>query len=130
MAGSRNRGETGHREQSDGGLTRIGAIDFGDGDGRFAKLRRQVRNPSLLTFFIMALVALSIPVAIAFPGFYSGAQEGIVRIRQDASLNVLEVSTPSYVFPYLQRNIQLMKEAQTQLEWAAGVVQARAMLRT
>lgn len=70
-----------------------------------------------MTFFIMAIVALSIPVAIVAPGFYSGAKEGIVRIRQDTFVQFLEVSTPSHVYPYLQRNIQLMKAADTQYDW-------------
>ena len=100
-----------------GQLTRIGAIDYGDSDSWFAKLRRQIRNPSLLTFIIMTIVALSIPLAIVAPGFYSGAREGIVRIRQDPFVQFLEVSTPSHVYPYLQRNIQLMKTADTQSEW-------------
>lgn len=100
-----------------GKLTRIGAIDYGDSDSLFAKLRRQVRNPSLLTFFIMALVILAIPLAIVAPGFYSGAKEGIVRIRQDPFVQFLEVSTPSHVYPFLQRNIQLMKDAETQSDW-------------
>ncbi len=100
-----------------GKLTRIGAIDYGDSDSLFAKLRRQVRNPSLLTFFIMALVILAIPLAIVAPGFYSGAKEGIVRIRQDPFVQFLEVATPSHVYPFLQRNIQLMKDAETQSDW-------------
>ena len=100
-----------------GRLTRIGAIDHGDARGRFARLRRQIRNPSLLTFFIMAIVAVSIPIAIVGPGFFSGAKQGIVRIRQGPALQFLEVSTPSYVYPYLQRNITLMKNAETEYEW-------------
>ena len=100
-----------------GKLTRIGAIDYGDSDSLFAKLRRQVRNPSLLTFIIMAALALAIPLAIVAPGFYSGAKEGIVRIRQDPFVQFLEVSTPSHVYPFLQRNIQLMKDAETQADW-------------
>ncbi len=100
-----------------GKLTRIGAIDYGDSDSLFAKLRRQIRNPSLLTFFIMALVILAIPLAIVAPGFYSGAKEGIVRIRQDPFVQFLEVATPSHVYPFLQRNIQLMKDAETQSDW-------------
>ncbi len=104
-------------EARSGKLTRIGAIDYGDADSWLAKLRRQVRNPSLLTFIIMAAVALAIPLAIVAPGFYSGAREGIVRIRQDPFVQFLEVATPSHVYPYLQRNIQLMKNADTQSEW-------------
>ena len=100
-----------------GKLTRIGAIDYGDDDGRLARLRRQLRNPSLITFFILAIIAISIPVGIAFPGFYSGAKEGIVRIRQDPVVHFLEVATPSFVYPYLQRNIEQMKSAQSQYEW-------------
>ena len=100
-----------------GKLTRIGAIDYGDGDGWSARLRRQLRNPSLITFFILAIIVISIPVGIAFPGFYSGAKEGIVRIRQDPVVHFLEVATPSFVYPYLQQNIQQMKNAQSQYEW-------------
>ena len=100
-----------------GKLTRIGAIDYGDGDNWSARLRRQIRNPSLLTFLIMTVVALSIPLAIVAPGFYSGAKEGIVRIRQDTFVQFLEVSTPSFVYPYLQRNIQVMRSAETQYDW-------------
>ena len=100
-----------------GKLTRIGSIEYGDADGWFARLRRQIRNPSLLTFFIMAIVAMSIPLAIIAPGFYSGAKEGIVRIRQGTFVQFLEVATPSYVYPYLQRNIQQMKGAETEYEW-------------
>ncbi len=104
-------------ESRRGKLTRIGAIDYGDGDSVLAKLRRQIRNPSLLTFFVMALVILAIPGAIFAPGFYSGAKENIVRIRQDPFVQFLEVATPSHVYPFLQRNIQLMKDAETQSEW-------------
>ena len=104
-------------ENRRGSLTRIGAIDYGDGDNWAARLRRQVRNPSLLTFFVMALIVLAIPFAIVAPGFYSGAKEGIVRIRQDPFVQFLEVATPSHVYPYLQRNIQLMKAAETQYDW-------------
>ena len=100
-----------------GRLTRIGAIDYGDADGRFARLRRQIRNPSLMTFVIMTLLMLAIPGAIFAPGFYSGAKENIVRIRQDPFVQFLEVATPSHVYPYLQRNITLMKNAETQYEW-------------
>lgn len=100
-----------------GQLTRIGAIDYGDSDSWLSKLRRQIRNPSLLTFFIMAIVILAIPIAIVAPGFYSGAREGIVRIRQDTVVQFLEVATPSHVYPYLQRNVQLMKDADTQSKW-------------
>lgn len=100
-----------------GRLTRIGAIDYGDTDSWLAKLRRQIRNPSLLTFFIMAVVALSIPLAIVAPGFYSGAKEGIVRIQREPFVQFLEVATPSHVYPYLQRNITLMKNAESQYEW-------------
>ena len=104
-------------ESRRGQLTRIGAIEYGDSDSWFAKLRRQIRNPSLFTFIIMAAVALAIPIAIIAPGFYSNAKEGIVRIRQDPFVQFLEVATPSHVYPYLQRNIQLMKTADTQSEW-------------
>lgn len=100
-----------------GQLTRIGAIDYGDSDNWLSKLRRQIRNPSLLTFFIMTMVILAIPTAIVAPGFYSGAKEGIVRIRQDPFVQFIEVATPSHVYPYLQRNIELMKAADTQSEW-------------
>ena len=115
--------ESHHKSQLDdsapqrGKLTRIGAIDYGDGDGWSARLRRQLRNPSLITFLIMALVVLAIPVGIAFPGFYSGAKEGFWRIRQEPFVQFLEVSTPSYVYPYLQRNIDQMKIAESQYEW-------------
>ena len=100
-----------------GKLTRIGAIDYGDADGWTAKLRRQIRNPSLLTFTVITILAISIPLAIFAPGFYSGAKEGIVRIRQGTVVQFLEVATPSYVYPYLQRNIQHMKTARSQFEW-------------
>ncbi len=100
-----------------GKLTRIGAIEYGDRDSWLARLRRQIRNPSLLTFLIMVIVILAVPTAIVAPGFYSGAKEGIVRIRQEPFVQFLEVSTPSHVYPYLQRNIQLMKAADTQYDW-------------
>lgn len=98
-------------------LRRLGKVDFGDGDGRFARLRRQLRNPSLLTFIVLSLLAISIPLAIMFPGFYSGAQEGIVRIRRDVSIDFLEVSIPSRINPYLQRHIDTMQEADRPIEW-------------
>ncbi len=113
----RHKPEVEGSERTPGKLTRIRAIDYGDNDGRFAKLRRQIRNPSLFTFFIMALVALAIPIAIALPGFYSGAREGVWRIRQEPFVQFLEVSTPSHVYPYLQQNITIMKGAESQVEW-------------
>ena len=113
----RHKQELDDSDRRRGKLTRIGAIDYGDDDGWFARLRRQIRNPSLLTFLIMALVVLAIPVGIAFPGFYSGAKEGVRRIQQQQVVQFLEVATPSFVYPYLQRNINEMKNAQSQYEW-------------
>ena len=113
----RHKPELDDSDRRSGKLTRIGAIDYGDDEGRLARLRRQLRNPSLLTFLILTVIALSIPVGIALPGFYSGAKEGIVRIRQDPVVHFLEVATPSFVYPYLQRNIQQMKNATSQYEW-------------
>ena len=66
---------------------------------------------------VVPIVAAAIPLAIIAPGFYSGAKEGIVRIRQGTFVQFLEVATPSYVYPYLQRNIDQMKNAETEYEW-------------
>ncbi len=98
-------------------LQKLGPVDFGDEDSVFARLRRQLRNPSILTFIIVCIVVLTIPVAIAFPGFYKGAQEGIVRIRQEPVTYFLKASTPSWINPYLQRHISKMQNAEVPVEW-------------
>ncbi len=99
------------------GLQKLGPVNFGDRDNIFVRLRRQLRNPSLLTFIIVCIVILSIPVAIAFPGFYEGAQEGIVRIRQEPVTYFLKSSTPSWINPFLQRHISRMQNAEIPVEW-------------
>ena len=65
------------------------------------------------------------PTAIVAPGFYSGAKEGIVRIRQDPFVQFLEVSTPSHVYPFLQRNIQLHESRRHPIRVATHLFQTR-----
>ncbi len=98
-------------------LQRLGPVEFGDSQGTFARLRRQLRNPSIPTFLILCIIAVSIPLAIISPGFYSGAKDGIVRIRQDPVMHFLKASTPSWINPYLHRQINTMKTAAEPIEW-------------
>lgn len=98
-------------------LDKLGPVDFGDTDGTYSRLRRQLRNPSLLTFIILTIIALSVPAAILFPSFYSGAKEGIVLIRREPVTHFLQASTPSWINPYLQRQISTMQNAELPIEW-------------
>ena len=101
-----------------GRLTRIGAIDHG-------RRTRAVRTSTTSDPKPVASDLLHhgnrpqsrSRLQLSDPGFFSGAKQGIVRIRQGPALQFLEVSTPSYVYPYLQRNITLMKNAETEYEW-------------
>lgn len=100
---------------------RISPIDFGDGDGLVARVRRAIRNPSLLTFIVMALVVLAIPVLIVAPGFYSGARENLPYFDSEFRVRLFElrVAVPSNIVPYLRQRMEIMRNADEPTEWNA-----------
>ena len=104
---------------SDSKRYRLDPIDFGDNDSKFAKFRRQLRNPSLFTFILISLVALAVPVLIVLPGFYSGARENLPYFNNDlrVSLFELRVAVPSNIIPYLRQRMEIMRGADNPDEW-------------
>lgn len=98
---------------------RIAPIDFGDNDSAFARFRRQLRNPSLLTFVVLTLAALAVPVLILLPGFYSGARENIRYFTTEFTVNIfeLQVAVPSNIVPYLRQRMEIMRNAAGPSEW-------------
>ena len=99
---------------------RIAPIDFGDSDSVMGRLRRQLRNPSMLTFILISLMAVSIPVLIVLPGFYSGARENLRYFTTEFTTNLFElrVAVPSNVVPYLRQRMEVMRRADEPIEWS------------
>ena len=99
---------------------RIAPIEFGDDDSVFARFRRQLRNPSLLTFIVISLIVVAIPVLIVFPGFYSGARENLPYFTTEFSVPLIElrISVPSNVVPYLRQRMMIMRNADEPIEWS------------
>ena len=98
---------------------RIAPIDFGDDDSVVARFRRQLRNPSLLTFIVISLIVVTIPVLIVLPGFYSGARENLPYFTTEFSVPLIElrIAVPSNVVPYLRQRMMIMRNADEPVEW-------------
>lgn len=99
---------------------RIAPIEFGDDASVLARFRRQLRNPSLLTFIVISIIVVAIPVLIVLPGFYSGARENLPYFTTEFSVPLIElrISVPSNVVPYLRQRMMIMRNAEEPIEWS------------
>ena len=99
---------------------RLAPIEFGDDSSVVARFRRQLRNPSLLTFIVLSLIVVTIPILIVLPGFYSGARENLPYFTTEFSVPLIElrIAVPSNVVPYLRQRMTIMRNADEPLEWS------------
>ncbi len=89
---------------------------------KLARLRRELRNPSLLTVAIIIFLVLAIPAAVILPGVIDTASTNLAerneRQRQRVENLLPEaVVLPAQVTPWLFSRIRIMQEADTRDEW-------------
>lgn len=102
-----------HRMNSVPGSTQLSRKD---------RLRRELRNPSLLTVAILVVLVLAIPAAIILPGIINTASTNLAERneqRRQRVENLLPeaVVLPAQVTPWLFSRIRIMQEATTPEEW-------------
>ncbi len=92
---------------------------------RAARLRRELRNPSLITIAIIVLLVLAIPAAIILPGLISTASTNLAERAEQRRQRVERllpeaVVLPAQVTPWLFSRIRIMQQATTTSEWFAA----------
>ena len=81
------------------------------------RVRRHLRNPSIITILLIVLVVLAIPSAIAYPRVSSVAKENWSDVQQSRQRQFVNVTAASWIFPYLRRQAERMKTADVPIEW-------------
>ncbi len=88
----------------------------------FARLRRELRNPSMLTVTLIVVAVLAGPLAVLVPSWVETAQQSLrdraeSNERRDAQLVDLSVQLPSQIAPWLLDRIEVMESASSPAEW-------------
>jgi len=97
-------------------------LSFENNTSRSARLRRELRNPSMLTIAIIVVVVSTIIFAPFAPGWISTTQSSFKSIAKtkeinEASLNSLGAIVPSQIAPWLASQVNTMKNAEGPLDW-------------
>jgi hypothetical protein len=91
-------------------------------ESRMDRLRRELRNPSMLTVIIITALVLAIPLAIFVPKWVSTTQNSLeeraqdTALRDDTMLSITEL-VPGQVAPWLASHINRMLVADSPFEW-------------
>jgi type II secretory pathway pseudopilin PulG len=91
-------------------------------NNRMARLRRELRNPSMTTVFLIVLAVISIPLLMLVPSWISTTRGSIQERRsaedlRDAALLSSDVIIPSQITPWMLNQVSRMENAGTPLEW-------------
>lgn len=87
-----------------------------------ARLRRELRNPSMISVILIAVVIVAIPTAIFIPKWVSTAKDSFEERNQDAErfnesiLSITEL-VPGQIAPWMVSQINRMLVADTPFEW-------------
>ena len=95
---------------------------FENDKSRYARFRRELRNPSILTVIILVTVLVAIVSAPFAPTWVRTTQEGFSSIAaqkdlQEASMSSVAAIVPSQITPWMATNTLTMIEAEGPLDW-------------
>tara|TARA_A100001037_G_scaffold306657_1_gene353721 strand:+ start:7100 stop:7666 length:567 start_codon:yes stop_codon:yes gene_type:complete len=99
-------------------------LSFDNQTSRSARLRRELRNPSMITVTLIVVGVIGIISAPFAPGWISTAQASFESLsKQDemreASINSASVVIPSQITPWLAVQTRKMINAEGPLDWHA-----------
>ena len=89
---------------------------------RLDRVRRELRNPSMLTVILIAVIVAAVPIAIMAPKWVSTAQHNLGQrneanqLREDSMVSV-EVFIPSLIAPWMANQMDRMMVAASPEEW-------------
>jgi hypothetical protein len=91
-------------------------------NNRLARFRRELRNPSMTTVFLIVAAVISIPLIMLVPSWISTTRGSIQERRaaedlRDAALLSSDVIIPSQITPWMLNQISRMENADTPFEW-------------
>ena len=97
-------------------------ISFDNDTSKSARLRRELRNPSLLTIFLIVTVVCVVIFAPFAPGWISTTKESFADIAKkkeitEASMSSLTSIVPSQISPWLATQANTMINAEGPLDW-------------
>ena len=85
----------------------------------WARLRRAIRNPSMLTAVLMALLVIAIPAGVLGPRILTRGIEGYQESQRRQERQFVNVTAASWIYPWLRRNAENMRDANRPIEWRA-----------
>jgi len=97
-------------------------LSFDNATSRSARLRRELRNPSMLTIFIIIVVVSTVIFAPFAPGWISTTQNSFQSIAeqkstQESSMLSLSAIVPAQISPWLATQANTMINAEGPLDW-------------
>lgn len=97
-------------------------LSFDNQTSRSARLRRELRNPSMITVILIAVAVVGIISAPFAPGWVSTTRASIESLAKEdeireASINSASVVIPSQITPWLAAQTNKMIKAEGPLDW-------------
>ncbi len=94
-----------------------------DETGLWARLRRELRNPSMTTVILIAVAVSAVPLAVFAPGWVSTTQQSLDDRRaadrlREAQLLSSSVLVPSQIVPWMLDQVERMEEAESPADWS------------
>lgn len=89
---------------------------------RLARLRRELRNPSMTTVFLIVLAVAAIPLIMLVPSWISTTKGSLQERRaaeslRDAGILSSSVIIPSQITPWMLNQISRMENADSPFDW-------------
>ncbi|MDP6666064.1 MAG: hypothetical protein QF357_01550 [Dehalococcoidia bacterium] len=96
----------------------LAPITYAADDNSFkGRLRRHFRNPPMRTVIVIVLLAMAIPIAIAYPRVSDVARENWSDVQLSRERHFVNVTAASWIYPFLKRQAERMQEADIPIEW-------------
>jgi hypothetical protein len=81
------------------------------------RVRRHLRNPSIITILLIVLVVLAIPSAIAYPRVSSVAKENWSDVQHLRERHFVNITAASWIYPHLRLQATRMQNAEIPVQW-------------
>jgi hypothetical protein len=97
-------------------------ISFDNDSSKRARLRRELRNPSVLTILLIVIVVCVVLIGPFTPGWVSTTQKSLADIAKTKEINKASMSSisaviPSQISPWLANQANTMINAEGPLDW-------------
>ncbi len=97
-------------------------LSFDNSQSRSARFRRELRNPSMLTIILIAIVVALVVLGPFVPGWVKTTQNSFDAIAKQKELNEagmlsLGAIVPSQIAPWLSLQVDTMIDAEGPLDW-------------